>query len=86
LAFPETVLSVFTDILPYLASPALPLAVGSLYSRVSRARLLDRAGNIALEKGSTNRQRKAALKIIEALTSDQPWYRAILPGRRSGDS
>jgi hypothetical protein len=85
LACPETVLSVFTHLLPYVGSPALVLALGSLAWHVSRARLLKRAGDTALEKGCKDPQGKAGLEIVKALTGDdEPWYRQIL-GRKSDD-
>jgi hypothetical protein len=62
------------------------LALGTLAWRVSRAVLLQRAGAAALKHGSEDPHGKAGLKIVKALTSDsEPWYRAILPWRRSDD-
>jgi len=79
-------LSVFTHILTYVGTPALVLAFGTSAWRICRAMLLYRAGSAALNQGSDDERRKAGLKIIKVLTSDdEPWYRAILPWRRSGD-
>ena len=78
-------MSVFTHILAYVGAPAtLLLAFGTLWWRVSRARLLWRAGDTALEKGSEDPQGKAGLEIVKALTGDEPWYRQIL-GRKPDD-
>jgi hypothetical protein len=49
--------------------------------------LLHRAGATALKHGSEDQRREAGLRIVDALTSEnEPWYRAILPWRRSDDS
>jgi hypothetical protein len=80
-------LSVFTHVLAYFGPPvALLLALGSFAWRVSRAALLQRAGAAALKHGSEDPHGKAGLEIIKALTRDnEPWWREILPGRRSDD-
>ncbi len=86
LACPETVLSVFTFALTCLGPvAAFILALGKARWIVVRARLLDRAGATALEKGIEDPQGKAGLEIVKALTGDdEPWYRRIL-GPRSDD-
>lgn len=80
-------MSVLAHLLPYVGTlTALVLAFGTFAWRVSRARLLGRAGVTALEKGIKDPQGKAALEIVRALTSDdEPWYLAALPWRKSGD-
>jgi len=78
-------MSALTHLLPYMGSPALVVALGSLPWRLSRARLLRRAGDTALEKGRKDPQGKAALQVIEALTGDEPWFKQIL-GRKSDSS
>ena len=77
-------MSVFTNLLPYLGSPALVVALRGLPWQVSRARLLKRAGDTAIEKGDKDPQGKAALKVVEALTTKEPWYKQLL-GRKSDD-
>ena len=76
-------MSVFIKLLPYLGSSAFIAALGGFVWSVSRARLLRRAGDTALEKGCEDPQGKAGLKIVKALTTDEPWYRQIF-GRKSG--
>ncbi len=80
-------MSVFAHLLPYVgALTAFVLALGTLVWRVARARLLQRAGVTALQKGCKDPQGKAGLKIVDALTREsEPWYRAIIPGRKSDD-
>jgi hypothetical protein len=76
-----------THILTYVGPPAaLVLTVASSVGRVSRALLLYRAGSTALKQGSEDERGRAGLEIVKALTRrDEPWYRAILPWRRSDD-
>ena len=76
-------LSVFAHLLIYVGTPAL--ALGTFAWRVSRAVLLQRAGTAALRHGSKDPHGKAGLEIVKALTTEEPWYRAIWPWRRSGD-
>ena len=79
-------MSVFTDVLAYVGSPTLVLALGTFAWRVARAVQLYRAGSAALSPDSSDERRKAGLKVIKALTSEtEPWYRAIL-GRRPDNS
>ena len=80
-------MSVFIHLLPYVGTlTAFVLALGTCAWRVSRAWLLQRAGGTALKKGSQDPQGEAGLKIVLALTREsEPWYRAIIPGRRSDD-
>jgi hypothetical protein len=79
-------MSAFLHILTYVAPlTALVGVIGRTYCKVSRARLLRRAGDTALEKGYSNPQGKAGLQIVDKLTCDEPWYRAILPWGKSGD-
>jgi hypothetical protein len=61
------------------------LALGTFLWRRSRARLLDRAGIVALEKGDDDPQGRAGLAIVKMLNDDEPWFKAILPWRRSDD-
>ena len=84
---PETVLSVFTHILAYVGTPAGILAVAGGLVRVSRAALLRKAASTALDHGTEDQRREAGLKIVDALTrrEREPWYLALLPGRRSDD-
>ena len=79
-------MSSFTHVLTYVGPPAVLLpALGSFARRVSRAVLLHRAGATALKHGSEDQRREAGLKIVDALTREEPWYRAVWPWRRSGD-
>ena len=78
-------MSAFLHIFTYVAPlTALVGVIGRTYCKVSRARLLRRAGDTALEKGYSNPQGKAGLQIVDKLV-EEPWYKAILPWRRSGD-
>ncbi len=79
-------MAVFTHLLPYVGTPALVLAVGTFAWRVSRAVLLQRAGAAALKHGSKDPHGRAGLEIVEALTREEPWYRSLIPWRRSDDS
>jgi hypothetical protein len=80
------VLSVFAHPTWVVTLTALVLALGTFAWRVSRARLLMKAGTAALEAGEKDKERrKAALEIVKALTSDEPWYLAFLQWRRSDD-
>ncbi len=81
-------MSAFTHILTYFGPPVgLILAVAGSVGRISRALLLYRAGSTALKRGSEDERGEAGLHIVDALTREsEPWYRAILPGRRSDDS
>jgi hypothetical protein len=78
--------SVFiVHILTYVGLPAVILAIGRTAWNISRAKLLQRAGDTALDAGDRNPRGRAGLEIVKALTSEnEPWYRAILPWRRSG--
>lgn len=80
-------MSVFTNILTNFGTPASILAFAGGLVRVSRAALLHKAGSAALSQGSEEQRREAGLAIVEALTrrEREPWFRALLPGRRSGD-
>ncbi len=80
-------MSEFVHILSIVGTPtALVLALGTFAWRVSRAVLLYRAGSAALKHGSKDPHGDAGLEIVNALTSErEPWYRALLPWRRSGD-
>ena len=79
-------MSVFTHLLTYVGLPAIILAIGRTAWNISRAKLLQRAGDAALEAGDRNPRGRAGLEIIKSLTGEnEPWYRAILPWRRSGD-
>lgn len=81
-------MSSFTHILAYVGTlTAFVLALGTLAWRVSRAVLLYRAGSAALKYGSKDPHGQAGLKIVDTLTGEnEPWYRAILPWRKSDDS
>ena len=80
-------MSALTHVLTDIGTPALIVALGGFAWRVSRAVLLHRAGVTALKHGSEDQRREAGLKIVDALTSEnEPWYRALLPWRKSGDS
>lgn len=78
---------VLIHVLASVGPPAvLLLALGSLAWRVSRAVLLYRAGSAAIKHGDRNPRGRAGLEIIKSLTGEnEPWYRAILPWRRSDD-
>jgi hypothetical protein len=79
-------MSAFIHVLTYVGLPAVILAIGRTAWHVSRARLLERAGDTALEKGSKSSRGMAGLEIVKALTGEsEPWWRAILPWRRTGD-
>jgi hypothetical protein len=80
-------MSAFVHILPYVGTlAALVLAIGKTAWNVSRAKLLQRTGDTALGEGDKNPRGRAGLEIVRALTSEnEPWYRAILPWRKSGD-
>lgn len=80
-------MSVFiTHVLTQMDLPAVILAIGWTVWNISRARLLRRAGDTALEKGAKDPQGKAGQEIVKALTSDsEPWYSAILRGRKPDD-
>jgi len=84
LACPETVLSAFiVHILTYVGLPAVILAIGRTAWNISRAKLLQRAGDTALGAGDKSPRGRAGLEIVKALTSNnEPWYRAILPWRK----
>jgi hypothetical protein len=77
-------MSVFIHYLPYVGM--VILAIGRTAWNVSRAKLLQRAGDTALNEGDRNPRGRAGLEIVKALTSDnEPWYLALLPGRRRDD-
>jgi hypothetical protein len=77
-------MSVFIHYLPYVG--VVILAIGRTAWNISRAKLLERAGDTALNQGDRNPRGRAGLEIVRALTSDnEPWYRAILPWRKSDD-
>jgi hypothetical protein len=80
-------MSAFTHSLPYIGTlAALVLAIGRTAWNISRAKLLERAGDTALDAGDRSPRGRAGLEIVKALTShNEPWYRAILPWRKSGD-
>lgn len=80
-------MSAFVHILPYMgAFAAVILAIGRTAWNISRAKLLQRAGDTALDAGDKNPRGKAGLEIVKALTSDnEPWYRALLPWRKPDD-
>lgn len=85
---PETVLSACAhSLFSYVGPPAvLLLAPGVFAWRVSRAVLLYRAGAAALKHGSEDPRGKAGLKIVDALTgADEPWYRALMWWRKTGE-
>jgi hypothetical protein len=88
LACPETVLSAFiVHILTYVGLPAVILAIGRTAWNISRAKLLQRAGDTALEAGDRNPRGRAGMEIVKALTSDnEPWFLSLLPWRKSDDS
>jgi Na+(H+)/acetate symporter ActP len=82
MTLPDFVVPVLTDV----GTPAVILAVAGGLVRVSRAALLHKAGSTALSQGTEDQRREAGLKIVEALTRERgPWWREILPGRKSGD-
>jgi hypothetical protein len=60
-------LSVFVHVLTYVGFPAVILAIGRTAWNISRARLLQRAGDTALEKGSKSPRGRAGLEIVKAL-------------------
>ena len=74
-------------ILTYVGLPAVILAIGRTAWNISRAKLLERAGDTALDAGDRSPRGRAGLDIVKALTSDnEPWWRAILPrGKFGGD-
>lgn len=78
-------MSTVTQVLAYVGTPAGILAFTGGLVRVSRAALLHKAGSAALSQGTEDQCREAGLKIVEALTrrEREPWWREILPGRRS---
>jgi hypothetical protein len=80
-------MSVFTHVLGDLGTPVFVLALVTGVVRVSRAALLHKAGSTALSQGSEDQRREAGLAIVEALTrrEREPWYRALLPGRKPDD-
>ena len=80
-------MSTIIHVLAYAGTlTALVLAIGRTAWNISRARLLKRAGDTALEAGDRNSRGRAGLEIVKALTGEnKPWYRAILPWRRSDD-
>jgi hypothetical protein len=79
--------SAFIRVLASVGTPADILAIAGGLVRVSRAALLHKAGSTALSHGTEDQRREAGLAIIEALTrrESEPWYRAILPWRKSGN-
>jgi hypothetical protein len=80
-------LSELIRFLPYAGTlTTFVLALGAFLWRRSRARLLDRAGVVALEKGDDDPRGRAGLAIVKMLNDDEPWYRSILPWRRSGET
>jgi hypothetical protein len=81
-------MSAFVHILPYMGAFAtVILAIGRTAWNISRAKLLQRAGDTALDAGDKNPRGKAGLEIVRALTSDnEPWYRALVPWRKSDNS
>jgi alkanesulfonate monooxygenase SsuD/methylene tetrahydromethanopterin reductase-like flavin-dependent oxidoreductase (luciferase family) len=81
------VLSAFIiHVLTYVGLPAVILAIGRTAWNVSRAKLLQRAGDTALDAGDRNPRGRAGLEIVKALTSEnEPWYRALLPPWRRPD-
>jgi hypothetical protein len=83
----ETALPAIVHVLTYIGTlTAFVLALGTFAWRVSRAVLLYRAGGAALKHGDKNPRGRAGLEVIKSLTGqDEPWWRAILPWRRSGD-
>jgi hypothetical protein len=76
-----------TPVIAYVGTPtAFILALGTFVWRVSRARLLSRAGSAAIKHGDENPQGRAGLEIVKTLTGEnEPWYRAVWPWRRSDD-
>jgi hypothetical protein len=75
-------MSAFIHYLAYVGLPAVILAYGRARWNVSRAGLLERAGDTALEAGDKSARGRAGLEIVKALTRDkEPWWRAILPWR-----
>lgn len=80
-------LYIFTHILPWVGTPtAFILALRSFISRLTRDKLLSRAVSAALEHGDKNPRGRAGLEVIRSLTGEnEPWYRAILPWRRSDE-
>jgi hypothetical protein len=77
-------MSAFIHIFTYVGLPAAILAIGRIRWIFSRSRLLERAGDTALKTGDKNPRGRAALEIIKSLNGEnEPWYRAILPWRRS---
>jgi hypothetical protein len=78
-------MSAFTHLLPYVGSPALIVAVAHSAKPAFRSLLLYRAGSTALKRGSEDERGKAGLAIVKALTREEPWYRALIPWRKSGD-
>jgi hypothetical protein len=79
-------MSAITHVLTDIGLPAVILAVGRAAWNISRAKLLQRAGDIALEAGDKNPRGRAGLEIVRALTDEnEPRYRALLSWRRSGD-
>jgi hypothetical protein len=79
-------LSALLHVLTYVGTPAVILAIGRIRWIFSRSRLLERAGDTALEAGDKNSRGRAALEIVKSLNGDsEPWYCAILPWRRSDD-
>lgn len=79
-------MSSLCDVLSYVGIPAFVMALGTFAGRFSRAVLLHRARAAALKHGSKDPRGKAGLEIVKALTDEnEPWYRAILPWRKSGE-
>ncbi len=81
-------MSAFTHVLTYAGTlTPLVLAIGRTNWNISRAKLLQWAGDTALEAGDRNPRGRAGLEIVKALTRDnEPWYRALLTWRRPDDS
>lgn len=81
MAVPEYLMSALTDV----GAPAAIVAVAGGCVRVAREALLHKAASTALDNGDESQRREAGLKIVEALTRREPWWRGLLPGRRSDD-
>jgi hypothetical protein len=81
----DPALSALPSVLAYIGSSGL--AIGTFSWRVSRAVQLHRAVSAATDKDSGDERRKAGLEIVQGLTrrEREPWYRALLPGRKPDD-